>query len=78
MTGSGIAADATAAIDWAAVDWTYVIVLAALVLVAAFVGNLLSFRRRGLAALLTAVVFAALFVAWSYYPHGLPLPTRLR
>jgi hypothetical protein len=53
-------------------------VLAALVLVAAFVGNLLSFRRRGLAALLTAVVFAALFVAWSYYPHGLPLPTRLR
>jgi len=24
-----------------------------------------------------AILFAVLFIAWSYYPHGLPLPTRL-
>ena len=41
------------------------------------VGNLLSFNRRGMAAVLSALVFAAIFVAWTYYPHGLPLPTRL-
>ena len=28
--------------------------------------------------MLSAVVFAALFVVWTYYPHGLPLPTALR
>ncbi|HWM80496.1 MAG TPA: hypothetical protein VNQ56_00420 [Pseudolabrys sp.] len=67
-----------AAIDWSAIDWPYVVVLAVLVFVAAFIGNLLSLKRRGVAALLTAILFAALFVAWSYYPHGLPLPTRLR
>jgi hypothetical protein len=26
---------------------------------------------------LSALVFAAIFVAWTYYPHGLPLPTSL-
>jgi len=67
-----------AAIDWSAIDWPYVVVLAVLVFVAAFIGNLLPLKRRGVAALLTAILFAALFVAWSYYPHGLPLPTRLR
>ena len=47
-------------------------------LVANLVANLLSFRWRGLAAVLAAVLFAAAFVFWTYYPHGLPLPTTLR
>ena len=64
-------------IDLAQVDWLYVAVLAVLVFVASGIGNLLSFASRGTAALLTAILFAALFVAWTYYPHGLPLPTRL-
>ncbi len=64
-------------IDWATVNWVYVILLAAFVFIAALVGNLLSFNRRGLGALLSAVLFAAIFVFWSYYPHHLPLPTRL-
>ena len=29
------------------------------------------------AAVLSALLFAAMFVGWTYYPHGLPLPTRL-
>jgi hypothetical protein len=65
-------------IDWAQVDWIYVGVLAVFAFFATVVGNVLSFRHRGVAALLAAVVFAALYVAWTYYPHGLPLPTRLR
>jgi hypothetical protein len=64
-------------IDLSAVDWVYVGVLAVLAFFATVVGNLLSFNHRGIAAFLAALVFAALFVAWTYYPHGLPLPIRL-
>jgi hypothetical protein len=64
-------------IDWANVNWVYVILLAVFVFVATLVGNLLSFNHRGMAALLSALLFAAMFVFWSYYPHHLPLPTRL-
>ncbi len=64
-------------IDLATVDWLYVGVLAVLAFLASLVGNLLSFNHRGLAAVLVAVLFAALFVGWTYYPHGLPLPTSL-
>ena len=64
-------------IDLATVEWVYVGVLAVFAFLASIVGNLLSFNHRGFAAVVTAVVFAALFVGWTYYPHGLPLPTRL-
>jgi hypothetical protein len=64
-------------IDLGQVDWLYVAVLAVFVFVATFVANLLSFGRRGSAAVLAAVLFAAIFVFWTYYPHGLPLPTSI-
>jgi hypothetical protein len=64
-------------IDLLHVDWLYVGVLAIFVFVATSVGNLLSFNHRGIAAFLAAVAFVAIFVAWTYYPHGLPLPTSL-
>jgi hypothetical protein len=64
-------------IDVRQVDWLYVVILALFALVANLIANLLSFRRRGLAAVLAAVLFAAAFVFWTYYPHGLPLPTTL-
>jgi hypothetical protein len=64
-------------IDLAAVKWLYVIVLAILVFVSTLVGNILSFHHRMMAAFLSAVVFAGLFVFWTYYPHNLPLPTTL-
>jgi hypothetical protein len=65
-------------IDLGQVDWLYVTVLAVFVFVANFVANLLSFGRRGLTAVLAAAVFAAIFVFWTYYPHGLPfLPTSI-
>ena len=64
-------------IDLSQVDWLYVAVLAVFVFIAAGIGNLLSFNHRGTAALLSAVLFAVIFVAWTYYPHHLPLPTTL-
>ena len=64
-------------IDLGQVDWLYVAVLAVFAFVATGVANLLSFNHRGLAAVLAAVLFAAIFVFWTYYPHGLPLPTSI-
>ena len=64
-------------IDLAQVDWLYVLVLAVMAFIASGVGNLVFFASRSSAAGVSAVLFAALFVAWTYYPHHLPLPTRL-
>ena len=61
----------------ATVDWVYVAVLTALVFISTLVGSLLSFKRSGGAALLSALVFAALFVFWTYYPHRIPGPRNL-
>ena len=64
-------------IDLATVDWLYVVILALFVFIAALIANILSFGRRIAGAVLSAVLFAAAFVFWTYYPHGLPLPTAL-
>jgi hypothetical protein len=62
-------------IDLGQVDWLYVVVLTVFAFVANVVANLLSFNRRMLAAMLGAALFATIYVFWTYYPHGLPLPT---
>jgi hypothetical protein len=64
-------------IDLGQVNWLYVAVLAVFAFVANVVANLLSFSHRWIAAVTAAVVFAAIFVFWTYYPHGLPLPTSI-
>ena len=64
-------------IDWLAVDWLYVAVLAVFVFLSTIIGNLISLNRRLMGAVLSAVLFAVAFVFWTYYPHHLPLPTRL-
>ncbi len=64
-------------IDWANVSWLYVAVLAVFVFISTLIGTMLSFRRLLLGAVLSAVLFAATFVFWTYYPHGLPLPTSV-
>ncbi len=64
-------------IDWANVSWVYIAVLAVFVFLSSLIGSLLSFRHHVLGAVLSAVLFAAAFVFWTYYPHHLPLPTQL-
>jgi len=60
-------------IDLSQVDWLYVVVLAILVFVATYIGGVLSFGRRWIAATLSTILFVALFVFWTYYPHRVPL-----
>lgn len=62
-------------IDFATVNWTYVGVLAVFAFIATLFGNLLSLNSRATSAILAAVLFGVLYVFWTYYPHGLPLPT---
>ncbi len=64
-------------IDLLDVNWIYVGVLAVFVFVATFVGNLLAFNNRGWSAFLSALAFMVIFIFWTYYPHGLPLPTTV-
>jgi hypothetical protein len=63
-------------IDLAQVDWLYVILLAVFVALSTFLGGLLSFSRRGTAAMLSAVFFAVIFIFWTYYPHRVPFLPR--
>lgn len=55
--------------NWAAIDWVSLIALSLLVLIAARIGERLSFGSRGLAAFTTALLFAVGFAAWSYTLH---------
>src|SRR5262249_13636088 len=58
---------AVTAFNWSAIDWVSLVALSVLVLVAARIGERLSFGSRGLGALVTALIFAAGFAAWSYF-----------
>jgi uncharacterized membrane protein len=62
-------------IDLSAVNWSYVGILSLLAFVASLLGSLISFRNKFAAAIIAAVLFAAGFVFWTYYPHdNLPSP----
>ena len=64
-------------IDLSQVDWLYVAVLAVFVFVTTFVASVLSFGHRWTSAVLSALLFVALFVFWTYYPHRVPLPKTI-
>jgi hypothetical protein len=57
------------AINWSAIDWVSLVALSLFVLIVARVGERLSFGNRGVGALVTALLFAAGFAAWSYSVH---------
>jgi len=57
------------AIDLSTVNWLYVVLMAVFVFVAALLGSLISFRNRVGGALIAAILFAAAYVMWNYYPH---------
>jgi len=62
-------------IDLGQVDWLYVALLAASVCVANLVANFVSFSHKWISGVVAALLFSVIFVLWTYYPHGLPLPT---
>src|SRR5262250_1639164 len=55
--------------NWSAIDWTSLIALSVFVLLVARLGERLSFGNRGVGALITALLFALGFAAWSYALH---------
>jgi hypothetical protein len=56
-------------IDWSTVNWLYVAIMGVFVFVAALIGHLISLGNRIGGALVTAILFCAMYVAWNYYPH---------
>jgi hypothetical protein len=48
--------------DWAAVDWINVGLLSSFAFLASLFGNILAFNSRLFGAILTAILFAAIFV----------------
>jgi hypothetical protein len=64
----------TIPIDWVSVNWLYVILLALFVFISSLIGNFIAFKRAFRGAIFSALLFAAAFIFWTYYPHGLPLP----
>ena len=56
-------------IDLSTVNWTYVALMAGFAFIASLIGGVLSFRNRIGGALLAAILFAAMYVVWNYYPH---------
>lgn len=61
-------------IDWASVNWVNVLVLSSFAFLASLLGNLLGYKSRLFGAILTGVLFAAAYIFWTYYPHGIILP----
>jgi len=57
------------AMNWSAIDWVSLVALSLLVLIAARIGERLSFGNRGVGALVTALLFALGFATWSYSLH---------
>jgi hypothetical protein len=60
-------------IDFTQVDWVHVAVLAVFAFVATAAANLLSLDRW-ISAWTAALLFAVIFVFWTYYPHWSSLP----
>jgi hypothetical protein len=56
-------------INWSAIDWVSLVALSLFVLIITRIGEHLSFGNRGVGALITALLFAVGFAAWSYSVH---------
>jgi len=61
-------------IDWAAVDTMNVAALAVAVFVLGFIANVISMGNRFVGAILTAILFAAFYVGWTYWWRALAGP----
>lgn len=64
-------------IDLSTVNWLYVAILSGFVFIATLLGSIISLRNKFAAAIIAAVLFAAAFVFWTYYPHD-NLPDAVR
>ena len=57
-------------IDWAGLPWQAIGLLAGLTFVASLIGHSLT-KNAFAGAIITVVIFVAIYIAWDYYPHGM-------
>jgi hypothetical protein len=69
FTSSSLGDAAMSDFNWSAIDWVSLGALSLYVLIVARIGERLSFGNRGVGALLSALLFALGFAAWSYSLH---------
>jgi amino acid permease len=66
-------------IDWADLPLQAIALLAGLAFVSSLIGHSLT-RNAFVGAILTVIIFTAIYIAWDFYPHGylpdLRFPTR--
>lgn len=66
-------------INWADLPMQAIGLLAGLTFVASLIGHSLT-RNAFVGAILTVIIFVAIYIAWDFYPHGylpnLRFPTR--
>ena len=55
--------------DFASLPWLAIGLLAGLTFVASLIGNSLT-KNAFVGAIITVIIFIAVFVAWDFYPHG--------
>jgi len=60
-------------INWADIPWQAVGLLAGLAFVASLIGHSLT-RNAFVGAIITVIIFVAVYIAWDFYPHNLPGP----
>ena len=56
-------------IDWADLPMQAIALLAGLTFVSSLIGHSLT-RNAFVGAILTAIIFIAVYIAWDFYPHG--------
>jgi hypothetical protein len=66
------------AFNFAALPLQSLGLLAALVFLASLIGHSLSGSSKILGAIFTVIIFAAAYVFWNYYDHGLVTSIRFR
>ncbi|MGH6816647.1 MAG: hypothetical protein ACREC6_13190 [Hyphomicrobiaceae bacterium] len=58
-------------IDLTAINWMSLGLLCGLAFVASFIGHSVAGKLSPLGAIATVIVFAAVYIFWNHYPHGL-------
>jgi hypothetical protein len=56
-------------INWADLPYTAIGLLAGLTFLSSLIGHSLT-RNAFVGAIITVIIFVAVYIAWDYYPHG--------
>jgi len=57
-------------LNWAAIPMQAIGLLAGLAFISSLIGHSLT-RNPFVGAIITVIVFVAVYIGWNYYPHGL-------